>query len=70
VNFKTEMKKSHTGEDVEVLAASYEEGKPDKIDHWQAKLRDRKEMLDYLMTADRYWYAEEGFGSEKRKNPA
>ncbi len=70
MNSKMETKKSHTGEDVEVLAANYEEGKPDVIDHWQSKLRDRKEMLDYLVTADRYWYAEEGFGSEKRKNPA
>ncbi len=67
---KTESKKSHTGEDVEVLAASYEDGKPEVIDRWMDKMRDRKEMIDYLKTADRYWHAEEGFGSEKRKNPA
>ncbi len=67
---KTVTKKSHSGEEVEVLGADYKEGKPDQIDRWVAKLRTRKEMLAYLETADRYWYAKEGFGSEKRKDPA
>ena len=67
---KTVTKKSHSGEEVEVLAGDYEKGKPEKIDRWGDKLRNRKEMLAYLETAERYWYAKEVFGSEKRKNPA
>ena len=38
--------------------------------HWREKLKDREEMLKYLKTADRYWYSDDWFGSEKRKNPA
>ena len=67
---KTEEKDSWTGERVDVLGPDYEEGKPQQIDNWLGKLRDRKQMLGYLETADRYWYAAEGFGSERRKNPA
>jgi len=61
---------SWTGEKVEVLGADYEAGKPDQILRWEDKLGDRKQRLAYVETADRYWYAKEGFGSEKRKNPA
>jgi hypothetical protein len=60
---------SCTGEKVEVLDADYEPGRPEKILSWQDKLADRKQRLAYLLTADRYWYAE-SYGSEKRKNPA
>ena len=67
---KAIMKKSWTGEEVKVLDGTYEEGKPVSIDKWSAKVKSRKDMLAYIETADRYWYAEEGFGSEKRKNPA
>jgi hypothetical protein len=67
---KTDTKDSWTGESVEVLGPDYEEGKPERGDNWRGKLRDRKQMLGYLETADRYWYAAEGFGSERRKNPA
>lgn len=66
----TEKKKCWSGETVEVLSCQYEAGKPEVIDNWTAKLRTRKEMLAYLDTAERYWYAKEGFGSEKRKTPA
>jgi hypothetical protein len=58
------------GKVVEVVGDTFEEGEPDAPDRWRQKLRDRKEMLAYLKTADRYWVAKEGFGSEKRKNPA
>jgi hypothetical protein len=61
---------SWTGEKVEVLGASYEPGRPDQILRWEDKLGDRKQRLAYLVTADRYWHAPEGYGSEKRKNPA
>ena len=67
---KTTEKKSWTGEKVQVLDADYEKGKPNKIDCWGDKLTDRKDILRYLESAERYWYAKEGYGSEKRKNPA
>jgi len=59
-----------TGQTVEVLGPAYEPGRPQEILRWQDKLADRKQRLAYLLTADRYWYAPESFGSEKRKNPA
>jgi hypothetical protein len=58
------------GTKVDVLGPNYEPGRPEKILTWEDKLADRKQRLAYLLTADRYWYASEGFGSEKRKNPA
>jgi hypothetical protein len=51
-------------------AEGCEPGTPDRPDRWRAKMRDRKEMLAYLRTADRYWVTRDGFGSEKRKTPA
>ncbi len=47
----------------------YKPGKPDKPLNWIKKLQDRTEMLKYLRNAERYWFGE-GFGSEKRKEPA
>jgi hypothetical protein len=67
---KTVTLDSWNGEKVEVLGADYEPGTPDGILRWEDKLADRKQRLAYVVTADRYWYAKEGFGSEKRKNPA
>ncbi len=37
---------------------------------WREKIKSREEMMKYLQTADRYWYSDDWFGSEKRKNPA
>lgn len=62
--------KSQTGREVEILGPTYEEGKPTTPDRWRGKLTTRKEMLDYLKTAERYWYSKEWYGSEKRKTPA
>ena len=65
-------KKSHTGEEVEIPGETYEEGRPEpgeKIS-WRDKLGNREQRLAYIKSAERYWYGEEGFGSEKRKNPA
>lgn len=53
-----------------VLEASYDEGKPESPDQWRTKLKDRKSMLKYLQTGERYWYAEEGYGSERRRTKA
>jgi len=66
-------KKSAQGsEKGEVLGETYEEGKPESKEagRWRQKLSTRQEKLKYLQTAERYWYAKEGFGSEKRKTPA
>jgi len=63
-------KERFDGTEVEILGPTYEEGKPESPDKWRGKMRDRKEMLKYLETGERYWFAEEGFGSEKRKTPA
>ena len=62
--------KSHTGKDVEILGPTYDKGKPAGPDKWLHKLKNRDDMLRYLVTGERYWHAEEGFGSEKRKTPA
>lgn len=48
----------------------YEAGKPDAPDQWRSKLRSRKEMLEYLRTAERYWFSDDWFGSERRKTKA
>jgi len=66
-------KKSASGWDkIEVLGATFEEGKPEGEDvgKWRHKLSTRQEKLKYLQTAERYWYGKEWYGSEKRKNPA
>ncbi|MFC1966079.1 hypothetical protein ACFLWI_03935 [Chloroflexota bacterium] len=58
--------------EVEVLGATFEEGKPEGEDagRWRQKLESRGEKLKYLETGERYWYGKDWFGSEKRKNPA
>ena len=58
--------------EVDVLGATYEEGKPEGEDagRWRYKLRNREEQLKYLEAGERYWYGKEWFGSEKRNKPA
>lgn len=65
-------RQNFNGETVEVLGSTYEAGKPtgEGIGRWQHRLGSRQEILYYLRTGERYWYSKEGFGSEKRKNPA
>ncbi len=67
-----EKKKDWKGDEVEVLGATYEEGVTETPDRWRSKFRNRDEMMSYLKSSFRYWYAkdEEIFGSEKRKTPA
>ncbi|MDP3880378.1 MAG: hypothetical protein Q8Q07_08775 [Dehalococcoidales bacterium] len=64
------VKKSSQSE--EVLGATYEEGVPEgeNTGRWRQKLASREEKLKYLQTGERYWFAEEWYGSERRKNPA
>ena len=67
-----EERTSFTGETVKILGCLCEEGKPEgkAVGQWRAKLGNREEMLKYLSSCERYWYGEEGFGSEKRQTPA
>lgn len=58
------------GKKVKVLGETFEPGMPSQPDRWENKLRNREEMLKYIVSCERYFYGKEGFGSEKRKNPA
>ncbi len=72
MEYKIEKKSAPGRDKVEVLGATYEEGKPEgeELGKWRQKLRDRNERLKYLQTGERYWYGKDWYGSEKRKNPA
>jgi hypothetical protein len=53
-----------------VIEPAFENGKPNEPDKWRGKLtQDRKKMMHYLQTGERYWYGE-SFGSERRKTKA
>lgn len=56
----------------EVLGPTFEKGKPsgETMGKWNQKLTSRGEMIKYLQTGQRYFYSQDWFGSEKRKNPA
>jgi hypothetical protein len=67
------VKKSAPGRgEVDILAETYEAGKPEGEEpgKWRQKLESRDDKLKYLQNGERYWYSEDWFGSEKRKNPA
>ncbi len=72
MEYKVEKKSAPGREEVEVLGATFEEGKPDTQDlgKWRQKLVSRQDKLNYLQSGERYWYGEEWYGSEKRRNPA
>jgi hypothetical protein len=73
MEYEVEKKGAPGRDEVEVLGATFEKGKPKtggKEGRWRQKLGSREEKLKYLQTAERYWYGKEWFGSEKRKTPA
>ena len=72
MEYQIEKKKAPGREDVEVLGATFEEGIPEgeEMGRWRQKLGNRQEKLRYLQTGERYWYSQDWYGSEKRKNPA
>ena len=72
MEYKVEKKRAPGREEVEVLGATFEEGKPEgeELGNWRQKLVSRQEKLKYLQTGERYWYGKDWYGSEKRKNPA
>jgi len=69
---KVDKKSAPGRKKVEVLGATFEEGKPEGEEpgKWRQKIGSREEKLKYLETGERYWYGKEWYGSEKRKNPA
>jgi hypothetical protein len=72
MEYKIEKTKAPGRDEVELLGATFEPGKPEGEDtgKWRQKLDSREERLKYLKTGERYFYGDEWFGSEKRKNPA
>jgi len=72
MEYKIEKKKAPGREEVEVLGATFEEGKPEgeELGKWRQKLGSREEKLKYLRSGERYWYSRDWYGSERRKNPA
>jgi len=72
MEYQVEKKSAPGREEVEVLGATFEEGKPEdkELGKWRQKMESRAAKLKYLETGERYWYGEEWYGSERRKNPA
>ena len=72
MEYKIEKKSAPGRKEVEVLGATFEEGKPEgeEVGRWRNKLASREDKLKYLKTGERYWYNTEWYGSERRKNPA
>jgi len=72
MKYEVKKKKAPGRGEVEVLGATFEEGKPEGEDlgKWRQKLESREERLKYLQSGERYWYGKDWYGSEKRKKPA
>lgn len=63
-------KEDFSGKKVKVLGPTFEQGKPDQKGDWRGKLSSRDEKLGFIRTAMRYWYNDDWYGSEKRKQEA
>lgn len=72
MNYKIEKVKAPGRDEVELLQETYEKGKPEgeEAGRWRQKLNNRAEKLKYLHNGERYFYGKDGYGSEKRRNPA
>lgn len=72
MEYKLEKKVAPEWGEMDVLGETYEPGKPEGEfqGRWEQKLLSRNEKIKYLREGLRYWYAKEGFGSERRKTPA
>ena len=72
MDYQIEKVKAPGRDEVEVLGATFEDGKPTAVElgHWRQKLASREERLKYLANGERYWYSNDWYGSERRKNPA
>lgn len=67
-----EKVKAPNRDSVELLGETYEKGKPEgeQMGKWRQKFDTREERIKYLRNGERYFFSKEGYGSEKRKNPA
>lgn len=70
MSYTMEEKELFNGQKVKVLGATFEPGKPLEPLRWRHKEQTREEMLKFLESSQRYWYSDEWYGSERRKNPA
>ena len=72
MTYKVEKKSAPGRKEVEVLGATFDKGRPEgaEMGRWRQKLESREERLKYLETGERYFYSNDWYGSEKRKNPA
>ena len=69
---KVETVKAPGRDHVELLKETYEKGTPqgEELGRWRQKLASRSEKLKYLQNGERYFYSQDWYGSEKRRNPA
>jgi len=72
MEYKVVKKEAPGRGQVDILAETYDDGLPvgEDAGKWRQKLESRAEKLNYLKSGERYWYSDDWFGSEKRKNPA
>ncbi|OGN90212.1 MAG: hypothetical protein A2158_01915 [Chloroflexi bacterium RBG_13_46_14] len=72
MDYKVSKVQAPGREEVELLGETFESGMPDSVElgYWRQKLESREDKLKYLKTGERYWYSDDWYGSEKRKNPA
>jgi len=55
---------------VKVLGPTYEPGSAEGSADWKEKLQTSADRMAYVRTAMRYWYSDDWFGSERRKQEA
>jgi hypothetical protein len=73
---KFEERERFDGQKVKILMPTYAPSPDEDTYTWRKNIayvnvgEETKPVNRYLTSAERYFYAEEGFGSEKRKNPA
>ena len=72
MKYQIEKVKAPGRDEVEVLGGTFEKGQPEgeELGRWRQKLDSRADKLKYLENGERYWYGDDWYGSEKRKNPA
>jgi hypothetical protein len=73
---KFEEKERFDGQKVKILMPEYVQGSDDDRYQWRTNIsivnigEGSDPIKQYLANAERYFYSKEGFGSERRKNPA
>ncbi|MFC1669714.1 hypothetical protein ACFL20_04925 [Spirochaetota bacterium] len=72
MEYKTVEKKDFTGKKVKVLDETYEPGIPERVGcgedlGWRGIMVTREDKIKYLKSAERYWYSDDWYGSERRK---